>query len=164
MLHYVSLHFNLNLLQNHFERQKKLEEIIKFFREELYPEDIEISIGDEGNMVSVGYRFPKKFQIDTLYDNKPVPDTKIKPCFLRDVSVVYNPTNQTMHGGDNPHFTEIDMSLAFTETRTLSRKDVDAWKGFNGAGNYFKNFGFAEYKFGDNTNIDLFNNITQYVV
>ena len=31
------------------------------------------------------------------------------------------------------------------------------------AGNYFKNFRFAEYKFGDNTNIDLFNNITQYV-
>ena len=40
------------------------------------------------------------------------------------MSVVYNPTNQTMHGGDNPHFTEIDMSLAFTETRTLSKKDV----------------------------------------
>ena len=31
------------------------------------------------------------------------------------------------------------------------------------AGNYFKNFRFAEYKFGDNTDIDLFNNITQYV-
>ena len=31
------------------------------------------------------------------------------------------------------------------------------------AGNYFKNFEFAEYKFGDNTDIDLFNNITQYV-
>ena len=58
-----------------------------------------------------------------LYDGKPVA-SKIKPCFLRDVSVVYNPTNQTMHGGDNPHFTEIDMSLAFTETTTLSRKDI----------------------------------------
>ena len=74
-------------------------------------------------MVSVGYRFPKKFQIDVLYDGKPVA-SKIKPCFLRDVSVTYNPTNQTMHGGDNPHFTEIDMSLAFTETTTLSRKDI----------------------------------------
>tara|TARA_B100000003_G_scaffold26548_1_gene21052 strand:+ start:1461 stop:2207 length:747 start_codon:yes stop_codon:yes gene_type:complete len=31
------------------------------------------------------------------------------------------------------------------------------------AGNYFKNFRFAEYKFGNNTDIDLFNNITQYV-
>ena len=40
------------------------------------------------------------------------------------MSVTYNPTNQTMHGGDNPHFTEIDMSLAFTESRTLSRKDI----------------------------------------
>ena len=31
------------------------------------------------------------------------------------------------------------------------------------AGNYFKNFRFAEYKFGNNTDIDVFNNITQYV-
>ncbi len=31
------------------------------------------------------------------------------------------------------------------------------------AGNYFKNFEFTKYKFGDNTNQDMFNNITQYV-
>jgi len=31
------------------------------------------------------------------------------------------------------------------------------------AGNYFKNFGFAEYKFGDNTDTDLVQNITKYV-
>ena len=31
------------------------------------------------------------------------------------------------------------------------------------AGNYFKNFEFTKYKFGDNTNQDTFNNITQYV-
>ena len=115
--------FQFKFIAKSFREAEEVKEIIQFFREELYPEDIEIPIGDEGNMVSVGYRFPKKFQIDVLYDGKPVAG-KIKPCFLRDVSVVYNPTNQTMHGGDNPHFTEIDMSLAFTESRTLSRKDV----------------------------------------
>ena len=31
------------------------------------------------------------------------------------------------------------------------------------AGNYFKNFGFAEYRFGNNTDIDLVQNITKYV-
>ena len=31
------------------------------------------------------------------------------------------------------------------------------------AGNYFKNFGFAEYKFGDNTDIDLSQDLTKYV-
>ena len=115
--------FQFKFIAKSFREAEEVKEIIQFFREELYPEDIEIPIGDEGNMVSVGYRFPKKFQIDVLYDGKPIA-SKIKPCFLRDVSVVYNPTNQTMHGGDNPHFTEIDMSLAFTESRTLSRKDV----------------------------------------
>ena len=115
--------FQFKFIAKSFAEAEEVRRIIKFFREEIYPEDIEISIGDEGRPVSVGYRFPKKFQIDALYDGKPVA-SKIKPCFLRDVSVVYNPTNQTMHGGDFPHFTEIDMSLAFTETTTLSKKDV----------------------------------------
>ncbi len=113
--------FQFKFIAKSFAEAEEVKKIIHFFRKEIYPEDINISIG--GNEVSVGYKFPKKFQITALYDGKPVA-SKIKPCFLRDVSVVYNPTNQTMHGGDNPHFTEIDMSLAFTETTTLSRKDI----------------------------------------
>ena len=113
--------FQFKFIAKSFAEAEEVKKIIHFFRKEIYPEDINISVG--GNEVSVGYKFPKKFQITALYDGKPVAN-KIKPCFLRDVSVVYNPTNQTMHGGDNPHFTEIDMSLAFTETTTLSRKDI----------------------------------------
>ena len=113
--------FQFKFIAKSFAEAEEVKKIIHFFRKEIYPEDINISVG--GNEVSVGYKFPKKFQITALYDGKPVA-SKIKPCFLRDVSVTYNPTNQTMHGGDNPHFTEIDMSLAFTESRTLSRKDV----------------------------------------
>ena len=113
--------FQFKFIAKSFAEAEEVKKIIHFFRKEIYPEDINISVG--GNEVSVGYKFPKKFQITALYDGKPVA-SKIKPCFLRDVSVVYNPTNQTMHGGDNPHFTEIDMSLAFTETTTLSRKDI----------------------------------------
>ena len=60
----------------------------------------------------------------------PIKETKILPCYLRDISVVYNPTNQSMHGGDDPHFTEVDMSLSFTETRTLSRQEVDIEGGY----------------------------------
>ena len=65
-----------------------------------------------------------------MYNNAPIPDTKILPCFLRDVSVVYNPSGQAMHGGDNPHFTEVDMSLAFTETRTLTRQEIEMEDGY----------------------------------
>ena len=113
--------FQFKFIAKSFAEAEEVKKIIHFFRKEIYPEDINISVG--GNEVSVGYKFPKKFQITALYDGKPVA-SKIKPCFLRDVSITYNPTNQTMHGGDNPHFTEIDMSLAFTETTTLSRKDI----------------------------------------
>tara|TARA_Y200000002_G_scaffold84320_1_gene66998 strand:+ start:4369 stop:5628 length:1260 start_codon:yes stop_codon:yes gene_type:complete len=117
--------FQFKFIAKSLEEAEQVKKIIKFFREELYPEDINVPIGDEGSQipVSVGYRFPKKFVITPLYNGQTITQ-KIQPCFLRDVSVVYNPTNQAMHGGDNPHFTEIDMSLAFTETRTLSRKDI----------------------------------------
>ena len=38
------------------------------------------------------------------------------------MTTTYNPSNQSMHA--NGAFGEIDMSLAFTETRTLSKKDI----------------------------------------
>lgn len=117
--------FQFKFIAKSLKEADQVEEIIQFFREELYPEHINIRLGDgdAGQNVSVGYRFPKRFIITPRYDNKPVA-RNILPCFLRDVTVVYNPTNQTMHGGDKPHFTEIDMSLSFTESRTLSRKDI----------------------------------------
>ena len=98
----------------------EIDEIIKFFRTELYPEDILVDIG--GVDASIGYRFPNKFNIAVVYDGKEIA-TKIQPCFLRDISITYNPTNSAMHSGGK--FTEIDMTLAFTETSTLNRKKVE---------------------------------------
>ena len=69
---------------------EEVKQIIKFFRTELYPEDINLELGN-GNAISVGYRFPNKFRIDVLYDGKDVA-TRIKPCFLRDVNITYNPS------------------------------------------------------------------------
>lgn len=95
--------------------------IIKFFRTELYPEDIEVAVGD--TTASVGYRFPNRFGIRILYaDSVNINTPKILPCYLRDVTTTYNPSNQAMHA--DGRFSEIDMSLAFTETRTLSKKDL----------------------------------------
>ena len=95
--------------------------IINIFRTELYPEDITVKVG--GSEASVGYRFPNRFGIKILYNdtlNKNTP--KILPCYLRDVTTTFNPSDQAMHA--DGRFSEIDMSLAFTETRTLSKKDV----------------------------------------
>ena len=98
----------------------EIDEIIKFFRTELYPEDILVDIG--GVPASIGYRFPNKFNIAVVYDGNEIA-TKIQPCFLRDISITYNPTNSAMHSGGK--FTEIDMTLAFTETSTLNRSKVE---------------------------------------
>jgi len=99
---------------------EEIKEIIKLFRTELYPENINVTVG--GSSVSVGYRFPNKFQLNIEYDGEEIA-SRIKPCYLRDVNVTYNNTAMAMHSDGN--FQEIEMSLSFQETRTLNRKDVE---------------------------------------
>ena len=99
---------------------EEIKEIIKFFRTELYPENINLNVGN--SEISIGYKFPNKFQISLEYDGEEIA-TRIKPCFLRDVSTNYNTSAMALHSDGN--FTEIEMSLAFQETRTLNRKDVE---------------------------------------
>ena len=101
----------------------EIEKIIQFFREELYPEEINATVPDgEGEQsISIGYRFPKKFGIQIEYDGNQI-GTKILPCHLRDISTNYNPTNMSFR--DDGKFTEIDMTLSFVEIRTLSKTDI----------------------------------------
>jgi hypothetical protein len=101
----------------------EIEKIIQFFREELYPEEINaiVSGGETRQSISIGYRFPKKFGIQIEYDGNQI-GTKILPCHLRDISTNYNPTNMSFH--DDGKFTEIDMTLSFVEIRTLSKTDI----------------------------------------
>ncbi len=100
---------------------EEVKQIIKFFRTELYPENIKLDVS-AGNKISIGYRFPNKFKIEVLYKGEHIA-TKIKPCFLRDVNVTYNPTVSAMH--DDGNFQEIEMSLMFQESRTLAREDIE---------------------------------------
>tara|TARA_B100000424_G_C22914480_1_gene486546 strand:- start:244 stop:1533 length:1290 start_codon:yes stop_codon:yes gene_type:complete len=123
--------FQFKFIAKSKKEADEVRKIIKFFRTELYPEALTVGTGADSKIkIAIGYKFPKKFIITPMYNNSPIPDTKILPCFLRDVSVVYNPSGQAMHGGDNPHFTEVDMSLAFTETRTLTRQEVEMEGGY----------------------------------
>jgi hypothetical protein len=100
---------------------EEVKSIIKFFRTELYPENINLDFSN-GNKISVGYKFPNKFRIEALYDNEPIA-TRLKPCYLKDVSVTYNPNGMQMH--DDGNFMEVEMTLAFQESRTLSREDIE---------------------------------------
>lgn len=114
--------FTFKFIATSQREAQEVNEIIKFFRTELYPEDITVPVGN--SVISVGYKFPNKFNVEVLYNNERLTAApKMEKMFLRDVSVTYNPTNQSMHY--DGEFTEVDMTLSFQETRTLSRKDIE---------------------------------------
>jgi hypothetical protein len=98
---------------------EEVKEIITFFRSELYPEDITTEVG--GAKISIGYKFPNKFRIEVEYDGQEIAH-RIKPCYLRNVDVNYNNTSQAFHSDGN--FSEVEMTIGFQETRTLSKKDI----------------------------------------
>lgn len=107
--------------------KQTVNKIIKFFRTELYPEDIQASVGNTS--ISLGYRFPKKFKMKFDYKGKRLDGPEgelhsIKPCYLRDVSTTYNASQMAMHSDGS--FLEVDMTLNFQETRALTRADIEA--------------------------------------
>jgi hypothetical protein len=116
--------FTFKFVAKSKEEAKEIQDIIRLFREELYPDDITINTGANSS-VSVGYIFPKKFAIEFGYKGKEIPGlAKIKPCYLRDVTTNYNTSAMAMHSDGN--FLEVDMTLSFQEEKALVRKDVEA--------------------------------------
>lgn len=115
--------FTFKMIARSQEEAAQIKRIIHFFRTEVYPESIPVTLG-EGNAaasVSVGYVFPKKFDIRIEYNG--VQNTpEIKECYLRDVNTVYNPSGMGMHS--DGQFLEIDMTLNFQETRALTKEDI----------------------------------------
>lgn len=110
--------FTFKFLPCSAREAEEVKKIIQLFREELYPEDIP-GLGG----ISLGYKFPNRFKIQIEYNGEEVTN-KILPCYLRDVSVTYNPSTMAMH--DDGNFSEIDMSVSFTESRTLDRNQIEA--------------------------------------
>ena len=111
--------FQFKLIPNSPEESQAIKNIIKFFRVEMYPE-AEGVISQQAN-VAAALRYPSKFRIGISYNNKKIA-TGILPCFLENVSIVYNPTGMAFH--KDGEFQEIDMTLNFLEERPLSRQDV----------------------------------------
>jgi len=95
--------------------------IIKFFRTELYPENsIKIDVG-AGKNIPVGYRFPNTFDIKFKHRDTNIIH-RLLPCYLTNISTNYNPTGPGFFEDGN--FTEIEMSMTFRESRTLSKELV----------------------------------------
>ena len=116
--------FTFKLLPTSEREAETIKEIIKFFRTEMYPEDIKADL-TTGTTVSLGYKFPNRFKVEMFYDNQSV-GTNIAPAYIDSFMTNYNPTAQTfIRGADGKvHFSEIDINLTLMESKALTRKDI----------------------------------------
>ena len=109
--------FQFKMIANSQREAIEIDNIIRFFRTELYPS----VVGEGQGTELIGYNFPNLFDIDMKYNNQPVA-TKIKPVYLRNVTTTYNPSSMGWHADGKP--SEVDVTLAFVEERTLNKGDV----------------------------------------
>ena len=113
-----SFAFAFKMVANSHEEALEVRNIVKFFRQELYPE--KIPLGDSG--VPLAYKFPNMFEIDIKNNYGENPAFKIQRCYLRDVQTSFNSTGTGMHWDGN--FVEVDISLAFQEIVTLDKEKI----------------------------------------
>jgi len=109
--------FTFKLFPKSADESEQAKKVIRFFRFHSYPDQI---------APNIAYDYPNLFRIklqskgtDNRYKHVGTP---IKLCYLKVVSVNYNPTSTVLHADGSP--TEIDINLTFTEYKPLNRDDV----------------------------------------
>ena len=115
--------FQFNMIAESAQEAATVQNIIKHFRSEMYPDTYNLPIGSTGTSADLGYKFPNVFQISFNYknsQNKKLP--KLQYCYLRNVSHTINPTGGTFKRDGQPN--EIDLTLSFIEYKTLNKQDV----------------------------------------
>ena len=116
-----SFAFSFKLIPTSPQEAITIKEIIKNFRFQMYPREIDVTPG-----VPIGYEFPNIYRIEfgfTGASNLQIP--KIQYCYLKDVQAAYNSTSGGVFFEDG-HPTEIDLNLTFLEYRALSKRDIEA--------------------------------------
>ena len=106
--------FNFTMVPASPEEAAVSEEIVKFFRVNMYPE----RAGPAGSL----YKFPTKFEIRLSYKGEEVA-TKILPCYLTSTETQYNPRSGSFH--TNSKFNEIGIALSFQEETTLDKQIIE---------------------------------------
>jgi hypothetical protein len=108
------------LIPNSEQEAREIGSIIREFRTNMYPEEI------EGNF---GYRFPTRYKIEAMYNGFVLQNILTEPCYLESVMTNYNPSSHAFMksgSGSQGFFSEIDLSLTFIEGKTLNRKSIQA--------------------------------------
>ena len=95
----------------------QVENIVKSFRTEMYPETVNLAEG-----IPAGYKFPNLFEISFKFLNSNAKFPKIQLAYLRSCQVNYNGSQMAFHADGQP--TEVDMTLIFQEYRALSKQDI----------------------------------------
>lgn len=111
--------FTFKLIPTSASEANAVPEIIKFFRANMYPEDIIVG-GVPG-----GYKFPNRFKIEISHDNNPNIATKISECYMNTFTTNYNPTNGAfVSEGGKAYQSETDISMTLTEADTLTYQQI----------------------------------------
>lgn len=113
--------FTFKMIASSAAEAQSIEDIVKSFRTELYPETI--NANPEFFNVPIGYHFPNKYRITMMYGGKVLP-IKFLDSNLISVQTTYNPSSMGWHADGKP--SEVDLTLAFGEPRTLSKQDIAA--------------------------------------
>lgn len=118
--------FSFKLIPTSENDANNITEIIKLFRTELYPEDIPFRVPGTDEVLSLGYKFPNRFQIEMTYDGGII-GPKIAPAYMDSFVTNYNSTGPAFFIGRDgkPQFSEIDINFTLTESKTLTRKSIE---------------------------------------
>lgn len=108
--------FAFKMIANSAVEAQEIDNIVSFFRREMYPTSIDVK------GISAGYKYPNPFQIDMKYGSARV-GTRILNSYLSSIQVTYNQSSMGFHADGKP--SEVDISLSFLEERALARQDVE---------------------------------------
>jgi hypothetical protein len=108
-----SFNFTFKLIAESAKEAQTARKIEQLFRKFLYPEIAG----------SMSLKYPPQFKI-TFYNGEEVNQfmPKLMPCYLVSLSTTYNASTNSFHADGSP--TEIDLALAFQETKALTRGDL----------------------------------------
>ena len=110
--------FDFKMVATSAEENQEIKNIIKFFRQELYPEMI--PLGTSG--VPLAYKYPNVFEIEIVNRFGENPGFRILRSYLRNVQTTFNEQSSGMFR--DGQFVEVTMSLTFVEITALDKQKV----------------------------------------
>lgn len=108
--------FSFRFVPTSPEEAQAVEDIVKSFRTNMYPERFDVAD------IPFGYKFPKLFLITYLHKGEQV-GFRMLPCYLENMNVTYNQSSMAFF--EDNKFTETNISLSFKEYRALDKSDIE---------------------------------------